>query len=207
MADETSPPETELNADAGLDEDRLMALAPFETFANPVLGQSYRLLERGTDGDGPFLRSAARFRADSVHFDEHIHEHQDETWMVRSGTLIVTIDGAERHLDSGDRITVPRGTPHRQRSPAGTETDVLHEIRPPGDTAALLRSLAAVARDGRTDAEGIPPLLHAAVIFDTYPGTYRTGLPIGVQKWLFNVLAAIGRRRGYRADPPNGPHR
>lgn len=175
-------------------------LEPYETIENPVLGHEYRLLERGSDEHGEFLRIEGLFRADSVHFDEHVHVEAEDTWTVLSGEFDITVDGTEHSLGPGEGLTMPKDTPHFQRSAPGTEVRVLHELRPPVGLDGVLRSMARLAQAGKTAAAGRPDLLQAAVVFDTYPGTYETGHPIPVQKRLFGVLAIVGRLQGTKAD-------
>lgn len=193
-------PDDDPNQAPLLDEQRLLDLEPYETFENPVLGHEYRFLERGTDENGEFLRAEALFETGATHFAEHVHERQNETYNVLSGALTITLDDTERTLEAGEQITLPAGVPHYHGNPPDTTTRFLYEVRPPSAIDALLRTFAALARDGRTDAEGLPNLLQTAVILDAYPGTYETGLPIPIQKWLFKLLAPIGRHRGYRTD-------
>lgn len=42
----------------------------------------------------------------------HSHELRDEVWTIISGTGVVTIDGVQNHVKSGDVITIPRETKH-----------------------------------------------------------------------------------------------
>jgi mannose-6-phosphate isomerase len=41
------------------------------------------------------------------------HMRRDEWWHVLDNDLVVEIDGAERAVDVGDRVWIPRGTTHR----------------------------------------------------------------------------------------------
>lgn len=190
-----------------LDERQFLDCEPYEVFENPVTGHEYRLLERDTDADGEFLRAEARYRTDAKHFGEHIHVHQDETFKVLSGELVVTIDDNERILGEGEQITLSAGIPHFHGSTPGIETRVLYEVRPLRSMDTLLRTLATLAQDGRTNADGVPNLLRLAVTLDTHSEVvYFTGVPIVVQKLLFKLLAPFGRLRGYKADYPEAAH-
>ena len=186
-----------------LDERQLLSCEPYEVFMNPVMGHEYRLLERDTDADGEFLRAQVRYRADANHFAEHIHIHQDETFKVLSGELVVTIDGSDRTLGEGEQITLSAGTPHFHWTTPGIETRVLYEVRPLQFMDTLLRTLATLAQDGRTDAEGVPNLLQLAVTLDSHSEmVYFTGPPIVAQRLLFKLLAPFSQLRGYKTDYP-----
>lgn len=186
-----------------LDARRLQGLDPYEIIVNPAVGQEYRFLERGFDAHGEFLRAELRYRADATSFTEHIHPKQDETFRVLTGELIVALGGEERSLTSDEQVTLPAGVPHLHRNADGIETSVLWEVRPPMAGEALVRGLAILARDGKTDAEGTPNLLPLAVFLDAHPDlVYLSTPPIAIQKLLFRLLAPIGRRRGYTAEFP-----
>lgn len=48
----------------------------------------------------------------------HLHEEDDESWYVLSGTLGFRIGDDEVEVASGGAVTVPRGTPHTYWNPA-----------------------------------------------------------------------------------------
>lgn len=191
-----------------LDEERLLPMEPYEVIDNPVVGQEHRLIERSDDVDEECLRYEVRFQADATSFAEHLHPKSDETFKVIEGELIVTIDGEERSLGPGEELTIPAGSPHTHFSKSGIETRVLSEVRPPFDTESLLRGLAALAREGNTDAEGTPNLLPLSVFEAAHPDlVYLSSPPVIVQKLLFSLLAPVGRLRGYAVDYPPVPPR
>lgn len=191
-------------AEPSLDEARLLGLEPYEVIDNPAVGQEYRLLERSVDADGEFLRYEIWFESDASSFAEHVHPEADETFKVLSGELLVTVDGDEESLGPGDQVTLPAGTPHTHLNANGIETRALSEVRPPLATESLIRGLATLAREGKTDDEGTPNLLPLAVFEDANPDlVYLSSPPIAVQKLLFKLLAPVGRLRGYRTDYPS----
>lgn len=188
-----------------LDEMRLLEKGPYEIIVNPVVGQEHRFLERGFDRDGEFLRAELRYQADATSFTEHVHPRSDETFKVLSGELVVAFSGEERSLGPGEQVTLPAGVSHTHQNATGVETRVLWEVRPPLAADALLRALATLAQNGKTDAEGTPNLLALAVFLDANPDlVYLASPPVAVQKLLFKLLAPIGRRRGYVAEYPAG---
>lgn len=190
-----------------LDEERLLSGEPYEIITNPDLGQQYRLLERGSDSDGEYLRFELRYREDSKHFPGHVHPSYDETAAVLSGGIFVRTAEEERTVGAGEQYTIPAGTPHIHRTASGAETRALIEERPPGDWVPYMRMVCGLAQDGKTDGEGIPNPLAGAVLQDAYPDVaYSAALPIAVQKLLFKLLAPVGRLRGYSADYPAVHH-
>jgi len=194
------------NARTRLNEERLLQIEPYEVIDNPVVGQEHRLLERGEDDDGEFLRYEVRFQADATSFAEHLHPKSDETFKVLEGDLRITIEDEDRSLGPGASVTLPAGVPHTHRPAGGGETRVVSEVRPPLATESLLRGLSVLAREGNTDDEGTPNLLPLSVFGAANPDlVYLSSPPVVVQKLLFTLLAPVGRLRGYAAEYPPAP--
>ncbi|WP_255151016.1 cupin domain-containing protein [Halorarius halobius] len=132
--------------------------------------------------------------------DPHVHPKQEERFEVVAGEYGIERDGTEHRLTPGDELTVPAGTPHRQFNPTAEPIRVVHEHRPPRESAEIFESFYALAQAGETDEKGMPGLLRTAVLVDEYPGhTYRPTPPVVVQKAMFGALAAVGRLAGYEA--------
>lgn len=184
-----------------MDLEKLRDKQPFEIIDNPDLGQQYRLLERGSDTDGEFLRFELRYRKGSKHFPEHVHPRYDETAAVLSGGILVRTPEEERTIGPGEQYSIPAGTPHIHRTASGEDTRAFIEERPPGHWVPYMRMVCGLAAEGKTDGEGVPNPLAGALLQDTYPDVaYSADLPIAVQKMLFKLLAPIGRLRGYTAE-------
>jgi hypothetical protein len=82
-------------------------------------------------------------------------------------------------------------------------------VRPALSTEDLFAATWGLARAGRTDAQGRPNLLQAAVLLQAYAREFRLlRPPRWVQVPVFALLGAIGRLAGYRArvepDAPAG---
>lgn len=135
--------------------------------------------------------------------DEHLHPRQEEVFTVRAGTLRVAVEGTERTLTEGEKITLPADVPHRHGNPTGRPARVTQEVRPALQFEPITEALFEAAQAGNAAEDGSPNPLHFAVIQDQYPGhAYRADLPIPIQKALFTLLAPIGRLAGYEAPPP-----
>lgn len=187
-------------------EERFLNSEPYGIIDNPIIGHQWRFLERGSDADGEYLLTEIRYRPDANAPPLHVHPRQDKTFSVLSGELAVVTDGDERLLAAGEDVTIPAGVPHTTRNAGETEARVLYEVRPPLAQEQIMRTFFALARDGKTSADGLPHPLQLAVILDTYPGNfYAASPPVAVQKVLFKLLAPLGRLRGYKAVYPEAP--
>ena len=77
----------------------------------------------------------------------HLHPQQDEEFTVRTGRLHAVVGGVERDLLAGERLEVPRGTPHRMWATAEEPTVVLWRTTPALRTDQLFCDLWSVASE------------------------------------------------------------
>lgn len=179
------------------------------TLKNPLTGQFVTLIEAPSETGGRSFTAewtiAARRGRDGV--PAHLHPQATETFTVHSGRGRYALDGEERDLGPGEQAVLPAGVPHihpwsvsneplRYRQVAASAVPAERELE-----AALegLRTLFALAAEGRTDARGVPNALQLAVIGHAMmPGTYLARPSVAVQRAALPVVAAIGRALGYR---------
>ncbi len=126
----------------------------------------------------------------------HYHVTYEEQFEVVEGTLEVTVGGVTRTLRPGERAVAPLNTRHHWRNPTGGTARFLVELRPA--SAGFEKALKVgygLARDGRTNAKGIPKnLYHLAVLLEwseiRLPGAFTAAEP------LFRLLARRARHKG-----------
>jgi hypothetical protein len=59
-----------------------------------------------------------------------------------------------------------------------------------------------LARDGHFNDKGMPSPLQTAVLFDTYLDSIAIPwIPLPLQRGIFGLLGAMGRRRGLTSKP------
>ena len=175
-----------------------------EKIYNPVQGDW--IVFRETAGDtGGELMSGELVVSPRGGNPLHVHPIQEEHFKVLSGTLGVQVGDEQRSLGEGEEALVPPGTPHRWYNEAGQEEAlVLGEVRPALNMEIFFETLYGLARDGRTDENGVPNLLQQSV---TLTGInkgeiYLAWPPIAVQKVLLAALAPAGRVLGYKDHYP-----
>jgi mannose-6-phosphate isomerase-like protein (cupin superfamily) len=133
----------------------------------------------------------------------HVHPRADERFAVRSGRLMVMLDGKEHHLEAGEDILVPRGRPHFFANASGGTTEMTVELRPAQQHVRFFANFASLAqnRPGWFSPTGMPHLLLMALVLHRYPDhLYGARLPVRLQKLLFAVLAPLARLRGYALE-------
>lgn len=176
---------------------------------NPPAGQRLHLVESPADTGGHSFTGewtiAPRRGRDGV--PPHIHRAATERFTVISGRARCLIGKEEKELGPGESVVLEAGVPHIHPWSVSDE-----ELRYTQETTAsppnqaeldraldALSTMFALAREGKTNAQGVPSQLQMIAI-GAYimPGTYLAGLPVGIQNVLMPVLAAIVRMFGYR---------
>lgn len=161
-----------------------------------------RLVFRTTAGEsgGERLEYDVFFRPGGLGAQEHVHPSQEERHEIVAGQLGMVVDGSERVLRVGDAVVVPPGTAHALRRRNDDEVHIRVEIRPALRTEEFIEALFGFDRDGLFDERGFPKPLHGAVIGREFAQEgHPTRPPRFLQKLLLPPLAALGRRRGFRA--------
>jgi mannose-6-phosphate isomerase-like protein (cupin superfamily) len=78
----------------------------------------------------------------------HLHPSQDEQFEIRSGRLTAVVDGREHTLGPGDRLTIPRRTPHKMWNSGEGVATALWLTRPAGRTAEWFRTIDRLGEHG-----------------------------------------------------------
>lgn len=182
-------------------------------FENPLMGQRARLvtLPADTGGRSFVIEYVNKPFTGEFAVPPHLHPTYVETFEILAGRARYRLGGEVHQAGPGDRVVLPAGIPHvHPWSESDEELRVRQtaEATPPdlrGLTASLQGAITifGLAGAGRVNRRGVPSLLQVAVIIhETMPATYLAGVPIPVQRGAFAVLAALGRRLGYRTAYP-----
>ena len=164
-----------------------------EVLENPVTGESMRVLE----STAQTFKAQYSLRPHGEIPGEHFHPHKEQRISVLSGEMHVRVEGENRVVRAGETTTIPLGAAHFQWNPCDSEAVVIEEIRPAGRIHDFFKVLFGLARDGRTDGNGFPPLLLAAAVFSEFEDSIRPasrGLRL-VCGMLGPMALALGYRR------------
>jgi quercetin dioxygenase-like cupin family protein len=172
-------------------------------FGNPVTGES-GYLRLGTDEtNGELLVADLRVRPGGAVVGEHVHPALDERFTVVRGRLGYKLDGKEGFAEAGVTLDLPRGIPHDWWNTGDEEARVIVQVRPAARFEQMAITMFSLAREGKTNAKGMPNLLQLAVISQEFEDVVQfMNPPIWVQRLLFGLLAPLGRLVGYRAIFP-----
>ncbi len=149
-----------------------------------------------TTPDQPLVMEAT-YQPGGVYPPAHIHPSQDEHFELLQGAMSVRMAGREQVYTAGQCFDVPRGTPHTMRNSGDEDAVMIWEVRPALKTRTFYETLAALEADGKTRANGQPYLLQLAVLLREYRGEFVPVVAAPLRWLVVNVLAPIGRWRGY----------
>ncbi|ABX07658.1 Cupin 2 conserved barrel domain protein (plasmid) [Herpetosiphon aurantiacus DSM 785] len=134
---------------------------------------------------------------------EHIHPNMLESFTVLRGRVGFRIDGKESIVELGAKMTVPIGVAHDWWNVGDEEAHVLVEVYPAARFEEAITDLFGLARNGKTNTNGMPKLLQGALFAREYKDVlYFTKPPLWVQNILFAVLAPIAKLLGYQGSYP-----
>ena len=180
-----------------------MAKAGGEIY-NPIQGDWIVFGETAQDTSGELLSAELVVSPQAAGPPAHVHPLQEERFGVLSGTIRARLGDRERSLPEGERMTVAPGTPHTWWNDGAETARVSVELRPALNSEVAFETIYGLARDGKTDENGVPNLLQLAVMFRgvNKGELYLARSPIPAQKALFAALAPVGRLLGYKDHYP-----
>jgi quercetin dioxygenase-like cupin family protein len=175
-----------------------------ETIENPRSGERITWVQTAASSNGEVLACDLELRPGAAVAAEHRHLRQEERFTVTSGTIGLSIAGVERSLAAGEAAVVAPGVAHHWWN-SGSESAVVRvELRPALESEVFFETLFGLARDGKTNAKGVPDLLQIAVAYaDLGESCSRlVRPPVTVQKIVLAPLVPLARRLGKRAVYP-----
>lgn len=175
--------------------------AKVDTIENPLSGERITFLTTGEQSGGEFARIRCALPAGASGPPLHYHLAFTETFEVIEGRLDLYVGGKNNHLvlQRGESAHAPLKVPHTFFN--GSEEPVVFEceIQPARRFERSMRAAFGLARDGRTNREGVPKNVWELALLYELSESYVVGMPLFLQRGIFGALAAIARRRGY--DP------
>jgi mannose-6-phosphate isomerase-like protein (cupin superfamily) len=130
----------------------------------------------------------------------HVHPRQEERITVLSGTVRSRSGDRERFLGVGDSVVTPPGEAHTIEAAEGGDAEVHAELRPALQYAEFIERSFALDRAGHVNGKGRANPLRMAATGAADAEFFLAGPPVGVQRPLVRVLAALGRALGYAED-------
>lgn len=172
-------------------------------FSQPVAGEWVFGLVSAARSGGEFERGVGIFPPGNAGPAEHFHPSYDEHFELLQGEFIFKVNGSERNAKAGEKLTIPKGTPHTFRCVGNIHGVAIVETRPAARTGEIISTLFGMAHEGKLTPQGQPQLMHAMVIGSEYADdTVFTNPPPAITIPLAKILGPIGRLLGYRPTYP-----
>ena len=165
---------------------------PGDVIENPVTGERITFVRTSVQTGGAVAELDLELRPTAFLAAEHIHLRQEEKFEVRDGLVRLRCGGEESVRGPGDTVVVPAGSPHAWAPDGDEGARVRITFTPGADIEQFFDEFFRCAREGRTDAKGMPsPLVTArlGLAHDIYLA--RPSVPL--QRAAFRVLAGAGR--------------
>ncbi|HEX6227905.1 MAG TPA: cupin domain-containing protein [Solirubrobacterales bacterium] len=182
------------------------ATEPFtagDSLENPCTGELGVLVKAPWEGDDPSLEADLHVQPGGQVVGEHIHHNFDERFTVRAGRIAFRLDGVEAIAGRDEVVEIPRGHWHDWWNAGEEEAVARVWVSDGARFLQMIETLFGLARDGHTNAKGMPDPLQLAM----FATEFRDVLvlrrpPAAVQSAIFGMLRPIARARGYRGTYP-----
>jgi mannose-6-phosphate isomerase-like protein (cupin superfamily) len=165
-----------------------------DVIENPAARMRMRVVKGGEDTNGELLELEATYEPGSIEPLIHFHPRQDEHFEIVSGSIRARVGGEEHALGAGDHLDIPARTVHAMWNEGEGEAKVIWQTRPALRTEEFLRTVGALAREGKLSSKGPRNPLLGASLLHRFRHEFRlANLPRLVQAISVPPLAGLAR--------------
>jgi mannose-6-phosphate isomerase-like protein (cupin superfamily) len=131
---------------------------------------------------------------------KHIHTDFDETFEVENGELSVWVNGEVKTIRPGEKLFIPRGTPHKPFNETGDTIQAKGMVIFPEKFAYHLSQVYRYM-DNTPGFEKSPKTLFQMSLFNSsgFDSYIADGPPVRVQKCMSFLLTPVTRLLGFRS--------
>ena len=171
---------------------------------SPQTGE--RLIFRSTEAssNGELFQAELIVQPGDYVISPHVHQQQEERFVVLEGRFAVYIGDTLVIADAGDTVVCPKGVPHSQWNAGSGVLRILYEHRPGLEAAEIFfETFFGLSRDGKLTKTGDLTLLQGSVLIPVVGDFIKPASPpLWLQPILFGVVRPFARLLGYRARYP-----
>lgn len=128
----------------------------------------------------------------------HFHRHTDEWFECIDGVLSMRLRDRDVTLSPGQRLEVPRGTPHRFWNASQSPVTFRSCATPGIAFERFLRTVYGLGIDGRSGKSGMPANPLQVAVIRELADLYFAGPPLALQSALFSTLSGAANMLGVR---------
>jgi len=133
----------------------------------------------------------------------HVHSDFDEQFEIENGELSIWIDGKVVKLHPGEKVFIPRGTPHKPYNETAETIRIKGAAKFPEKFAFYLSQVYSLMDHDSEFGKSPKTIFQMALFghsgFDSY---LADGPPVAVQKTLGFMLTPLTRLLGYKSFYP-----
>ncbi|MFN8358242.1 MAG: cupin domain-containing protein [Spirosomataceae bacterium] len=169
----------------------------FKTYIDPASKESFR----GLSLDQNSYKMEWIVQPEGYVPLEHIHLHQNETFLIQEGEILLLIDGEKFVGKVGDVITVPKGKRHIAYNNAQTVLKCEVSYTPSLDILQFEQCFMGMLQDGHYDKTGkikIPMMGYFLSKMKCQSMTRPTEIPAFVFAFALKVFYLVGVIRGWK---------
>ena len=130
----------------------------------------------------------------------HIHDGFDETFEIENGELTVWVDGEIKKIHPGEKLFIPKGTPHKPYNETADTIKLKGNFAFPEKFAYQLPQVYGFM-DENPDYAHSPKTLFQMPLFQSagFDSYLFDGPPVFVQKAMDYIISPAARLFGYRS--------
>jgi quercetin dioxygenase-like cupin family protein len=169
--------------------------------SNSKTGQQIRFLQTTKDTDGKLLEMESLFQPLSKEPVPHYHPFQEEDFTVLEGEITVRLKNETKILRKDDHLHIKANEVHSMWNHSSNTARVNWKVAPALDTEYFLEAAFGIGNGKKTNAEGMPGILHVALLAKKFAHVFRIARPsYRVQKIIFGAISPISYMAGYRSN-------
>jgi quercetin dioxygenase-like cupin family protein len=173
---------------------------PPEEITSARTGQKMIFRKTGNETNGHLLEIECFSPPSNYKEPEHIHPFQENIFELISGTVHFWVNGSQHTITAGETITIPKGIPHYFWNEGNMEAHYIQKFSPSLHIDQFFRTYFALTRENKVNKKGLPNLFLISIISLNHQNEIRLiKPPWAIQKFLFSLLAPIGKLMGYKA--------
>ena len=131
---------------------------------------------------------------------KHIHDGFDEIFEIENGELTIWVDGEVKKLHPGEKLLIPKGTPHKPYNETGETIRLKGSFAFPEKFAFYLQQVYGFMDNNPNFMNSPKTLFQMSLLqpagFDSY---IADGPPVFIQKAMGFVVSPLARLLGYRS--------
>ncbi|MFN9590872.1 MAG: cupin domain-containing protein, partial [Bacteroidota bacterium] len=101
-----------------------------QIMVNPDTGDVYEFLATAKDTEGQRVSIKMTLKSKGEQVPNHFHALQDEHFEILSGKLTVLLDGKQREIGVGEKITLPKNKPHNHYNSGDEPAVFIQSVSP-----------------------------------------------------------------------------